>query len=314
VILEEAGQNGHCMVRAAQRGSELFYCLATRIRALSALGLGLFLLGELGAQTLNVDQIMAQVAAHQDQAEQLRAKYTYTQKVRIRALRGNGKLSREEFCVYNVVPTNEATKKQLAEFKGRYESNGNITQYAKPGEQIPNKKIDIDAGVVPGLRDGLINDKESRDGLGKDLFPLTSAEEKKYRYELEGEEAYKGRPVYRIKFRPKKEFEGFDDNKTVWAGEALVDKADLQPISVTTHMSKGLPFLVKTTLGTNLHQLGFNVSYGRFDKDVYFPVSYGGEFDVKAVFFYKRTFTISLENTDFRRGEAQSKVTFGQIR
>ncbi len=272
----------------------------------------LLLIGETPAQTPDVDQIMSQVAAHQDQAEQLRSKFTYTQKVRIRALRGNGKLSREEFCVYSVLPTNNATKKELVQFKGRYESNGQIVEYNKPGEQIPNKKVDIDAGVVPGLRDGLINDKESRDGLGKDLFPLNSAEEKKYRYELQGEETYKGRPVYRIGFRPKKGFEGFDDNKTIWAGEALVDKADLQPISVTTRMSKGLPFFVKTTLGTNVHELGFTVSYAHFDNGVYFPVSYGGEFDIKAVFFYKRTFTISLENTDFRRGEAESKITFGQ--
>ncbi|MDQ6665850.1 MAG: hypothetical protein M3Z23_15835 [Acidobacteriota bacterium] len=43
-----------------------------------------------------------------------------------------------------------------------------------------------------------------------------------------------------------------------------------------------------------------------------FLVSYGGEFEVKAVFFYKRTFTISLENVNFPRGEADSKITFEQ--
>lgn len=275
---------------------------------------GILLIGPVLGQTPNVDQIMSEVAAHQDQAEQLRAKYAYTQKVRIRALRGNGKLSREEYCVYNVAPSDRSTAKQLVRFKGRYEHKGNIVEYSKPGEQIPNKKIDIDANLLPGLRNDLVNNKESRDGLGKDLFPLVSAEEKKYHYEFEREEAYKGRPVYRIKFSPKKEFEGFDDDKTVWAGELLVDKADVQPISVTTRMAKGLPLLVKTVLGTNIHQLGFSVSYARFDEGVYFPVSYGGEFDVKAVFFYKRTFTISLENTDFRRGEAESKITFEQPR
>ncbi|MDQ2900287.1 MAG: hypothetical protein M3Y07_10865, partial [Acidobacteriota bacterium] len=224
------------------------------------------------------------------------------------------KLSREEYCVYNVVPTETGTKKDLVRFEGRYQGKGRVVEYKKPGEEAPDRRIDIDASVVPSLRDGLTDDKKSRDGLAKDLFPLTSAEEIKYRYELEGEQAYKGKPVYRIKFWPKREFLGFDDDKTVWAGEALVDKADLQPISVTTHMVKGLPFLVRTTLGTNLRELGFAVSYGRFDNDVYFPVSYGGEFDVKAVFFYRRTFTISLENTDFRRGEAESKITFEQTR
>lgn len=273
--------------------------------------LGLLSAAALSSQTPGVDAIMTQVALHQDQAQRLRAKYTYTQKVRIRAVRSNGKLSREESCVYNAVPSEKGTEKNLVQCDGRYENKGQIIAYHRSGEPIPDKKVDIDASLLPGLRDGLVNDKDSKDGLAKDLFPLTSAEEKKYNYELEEESDYRGEPVYRIKFQPKKEFEGFDDDKTVWAGEALIDKVDLQPVSVTTHMAKGLPFLVKTMLGTNLHELGFAVSYRRFDREVYFPVSYGGEFDVKAVFFYKRTLTISLENTDFRRGEAASKITFG---
>ncbi len=273
--------------------------------------LALFAFG-LTAQTPDVHHIMQAVAAHQDQAEQLRAKYTYTQKVRVRAIRGNGQLSREEYSVYNIVPTAEATKKELVQFKGRYEYKGKLTEYSKSGEEIPGKKIDIDSDLVPDLRKDLTDDKKSKDGLGKGLFPLTSSEGKKYQFELLGEQDHKNRPVYRIKFWPRKEWEGFDDDQTLWAGEVLVDKADLQPVSVTTRMSKGLPFLVKTALGTNLHQLGYTVSYQRFDQDIYFPVSYGGEFDVKAVFFYKRTFTISLENSDFRRGEAESSITFEQ--
>jgi hypothetical protein len=278
------------------------------------IALGLFSVGELSAQSSPVEAIMSQVAVHQDQAEELRAKYIYTQKVRIRALHSNGKLSREESCVYNVMPTAQGTQKDLVQCQGRYQNQGQLVKYQSHGEEISNKKIDIDASLVPSLRDGLINDTESRDGLAKNLFPLTSSEKKKYQYELAGEQSYKGRPVYRIQFWPKKEYEGFDDEMTIWAGEVLVDKADLQPVSVTTHMAKGLPFFVRTVLGTNLHQLGYAVSYGRFDPGVYFPVSYGGEFEVKAAFLYKRTFTISLENINFRRGEAESKITFDQTR
>jgi hypothetical protein len=47
---------------------------------------------------------------------------------------------------------------------------------------------------------------------------------------------------------------------------------------------------------------------------VYFPVSYGGEFDLKVVFFYKRVLTISLENMDFRRTQADSRITYEQTR
>jgi hypothetical protein len=270
--------------------------------------------GLLSAQTPNVNAIMTEVVKHQDEAEQLRAQYTYTQKVRIRAIHSNGKLSREESCVYNVIPQENSTKKDLVQCQGRYESKGQLVDYKKSGEANPNRKVDVDASLLPGLRDGLVDNKESKDGLAKDLFPLTSAEAKKYQYALEGEESYRGEPVYRIKFWPKKEYAGFDDEQTFWAGEVLVDKADLQPISVTTHMAKGVPFWVKAVLGTNFRQLGFAVSYRRFDQPVYFPVSYGAEFDVKAVFFYKRTFTISLENTDFHRGQAESKITFEQPR
>src|SRR5581483_7827672 len=107
--------------------------------------------------------MMAEVAAHQDEARHLRSEYTYTQKVRIRALRSNGKLSREEYCVYSVLPGEKATTKELKQFHGRYGNKGEIVDYSKPGEPIPNKKIDIDSELVPELRDDLINDKESKD-------------------------------------------------------------------------------------------------------------------------------------------------------
>jgi hypothetical protein len=282
-------------------------------QVISKIAAGLLLLGSLAAQTPDVENIMAQVAVHQDESERLRAQYLYTQKVRIRALHSNGKLSREEYCVYSVLPTEDASKKELKHFEGRYGDKGQIVEYQKSGEENPHRKIDVDAGLLPSLRDDLINDKESKDGLGKDLFPLNSDEEKKYAYTFAGEETFRGRPVYRIRFRPGKKAEGFDDDdQPIWAGEALIDKQDRQALRVTTQMAKGIPLWVRTIFGFNLRQLGFTVSYARFDPGVYFPVSYGGEFDVKAVFVYKRTFTISLENTDFRRAEAESKITYAQ--
>lgn len=59
----------------------------------------------------------------------------------------------------------------------------------------------------------------------------------KYQFRLEGEETFRGRQVYRITFKPKRQHEGFDDQQTLWAGEVLVDKADFQPLSVTTHLA-----------------------------------------------------------------------------
>jgi hypothetical protein len=265
----------------------------------------------LGAQNVNVDNLMQEVASHQDQAEHLREQYTYTQKVRIRAIYSNGKLSREEYCIYQVVPRESSTRKELKQFEGRYGDKGKLVDYKKPGEANPNRKIDIDAGLLPGLREDLIDDKESKDGLAKDLFPLRSDVIEKYDFTITGEENFHGRAAYRIRFTPKKEWRGWDDDQTNWAGEAVIDKQDQQALWITTRLAKGIPLLVRTMLGTNLHQLGFTVSYTRLDSGVYFPSTYGGEFDVKAVFFYKRTFTVSLENSEFRRAHADSTISYG---
>ena len=71
-----------------------------------------------------------------------------------------------------------------------------------------------------------------------------------------------------------------------------------------------MPLVVKTLLGTNIKGLGFSVSYEKFADGVWFPVSYGGEFDVRAVFFYKRTMAISMVNTDFRRTDVKSEIAY----
>ncbi|MGA8026690.1 MAG: hypothetical protein WB992_06050 [Bryobacteraceae bacterium] len=171
--------------------------------------------------------------------------------------------------------------------------------------------LDIDAQLLPELRDDWVNDEKSKDGLGRDLFPLTTDEQQKYKYQLEGEEDYHGQHLYEIKFFPTPARQGFDDDQTIWAGVALIEEADCERISIVTHMAKGIPFLVKTLLGTNLHQLGFSVTYKKFGDGIYFPVSYGGEFQVRGLFLYKRTFTLSLGNSDFKKGEAQSTISYG---
>jgi hypothetical protein len=196
-------------------------------RTAACLAVSVFITRGLRGQVTTVDEIMSKVAAHQDQAEQFRTKYFYTQK-----------------------SSDSGVARKRQAFAGR---------------------------ILRLQRCAYSRCDEERIGA------IQRAE-----YRLEGQQTYKGRQIYRITFRPKKEFEGFDDAQTVWAGEVLVDKGELQPISVTTHMAKGLPFLVRTTLGTNVHELGFAVSYSRFEDGVYFPVSYGGEFDLKVVFFYKR--------------------------
>lgn len=112
-------------------------------------------------------------------------------------------------------------------------------------------------------------------------------------------------PVYSITFQPKK---GEED--AVWAGEALISRQDFEPVQVSTKLAHGIPFLVRTTLGTNLQGLGFTVSYRKLDDGIWFPSSYGTEFAVRVVFVYSRKISISLTNTDFKRTESDTSVTF----
>ena len=77
-----------------------------------------------------------------------------------------------------------------------------------------------------------------------------------------------------------------------------------------TELATRIPGAVKILLGTNIKGLGFSVTYQKFEDGVWFPVSYGGEFEVRAVFFYKRTISVNLTNTEFHRTNVSSSVTY----
>ncbi len=63
-----------------------------------------------------------------------------------------------------------------------------------------------------------------------------------------------------------------------------------------------------TLLGTDLPGIGFNVEYRRFDEGVWFPVSFGTEFRLRAVFFINRDVSVSLENSSFEHARVESKI------
>lgn len=264
------------------------------------------------AEMPTVQEIMSAVAANQDRAQQLRSHYIYTQHVRVRALRKSGKLSREESSTYRVLPTPTGVKKQTVQFSGKYTDKGRLIEYKEPDRSSSGVSEAIDEGLVEGLRDDLVNDEKSKDGIAHDLFPLTTREMSKYLFRLKARETYRGRPVYRVEFFPKKHRN--DEDEAFWSGEAVIDAADLQPISIWTRAARGIPFWVRTVFGTNIKHLGFSVTYRKFADGVWFPVSYGGEFKLRAVFFYARTITVSLENTDFKEATAESAISYGAVR
>jgi hypothetical protein len=247
---------------------------------------------------LSAPEIMARVAANQDRAEKLRAEYVYQQHVRVASIRTNGKLAREEITDYVVTPTPDGTKRDLKKIDGRYWRKGKYLEFH--AEPVPESDS-LDGDLVQDFRSDTINDK-SKDSIARDLFPLTSEEQKQYAFELSGQETLHGRKVYRIRFRP------LDRNNYTWAGEALIDAEEFEPVSVFTHLSRRIPFWVRTLLGTNLPGFGYNVEYRRFDQGVWFPVSFGTEFRLHLVFFINREITISLENSAFERTKVETKI------
>jgi hypothetical protein len=248
---------------------------------------------------LTADAIMARVAANQDRSEELRKQYVYRQHTHILTHRPKGgRLLREETADYDVVPTPDGTQKELKLLTGRYWAKGKYETFQ--GEPVPEQDT-IDGSLIHGFREDLLNEK-TKDGLGKNLFPLTTDGQKDYQFALLGQEMEQGRSVYHIGFRPK------DSHDIAWAGEAYIDAAEFQPVRVFTKLSRRIPFAVRTLLGTDVPGVGFNVVYKRQEDGVWFPSTLGTEFRIHVLFFINRDVSVSLENSGFEHTHVESKM------
>jgi hypothetical protein len=247
---------------------------------------------------LTGDPIMSRVAANQNRSETLRKEYVYRQHIRVVSKKPNAKLMREETTDYQVIPTPQGTTKELRLLKGCYLHHGHYIDFTS--EPVPDNDS-LDAGLVHDFRDDLAN-TDSKDGLGRQLFPLTTEQQEKYQFRLLGQETEQGRSVYHVKFRPK--HKGDID----WAGEAFIDAVDFQPVRVFTKLSRRIPFMVRTMLGTDVPGIGFDVPYQRQDDGVWSPTSFGTEFRLHVLFFLNRDISVSLENSAFEHTHVKSKI------
>jgi hypothetical protein len=261
-------------------------------------------------QTPGLDEIMSRVALNQAKSQDLRENYVYRQTQALRLVRAGGKVSREENREYSIAPKARGLERKLIRFEGRYQSGGQYVSYGKPGYKY--KGMDIDGELLDSLAEDMMHDRRSRDGISPDLFPLTYHQQLKYNFTLKGSETYRGRRVYRVRFTPKRKpsFGDLDDGGGIWKGEALIDAEEYQPVRVTTELAWKAPLAVKTLLGTNVHGVGFAVTYQKVADGVWFPVSYGGEFRLRAAFLYERTISVAMTNGDFRRTDVASNVTY----
>jgi hypothetical protein len=253
------------------------------------------------SQPLTAGQIMERVAANQDRAEQLRKEYVYKQHIHVVSRKTNGKLMREETTDYDVFPQEQGSSKKLKQLLGKYWYKGQYINYS--GESAPDSDS-LDGDLVHDFRNDLADERKSKDGLAVDLFPLTSEEQTKYTFRLMGEQMLNGRNVYHIAFGPK------DKSDITWKGEAFIDKEDFQPLTIFTKLSRRVPFLVRTALGTDFPGLGFSVTYKRQPDGLWFPATFGTEFRLRAVFFINRDIAVSLQNSDFEKTHVDSAVHY----
>lgn len=270
---------------------------------------------------------MVKVAINQDRAQELRSHYAYSQRIHVISRNSHGKLLREETTDYVVAPSATASTYTLKKFNGRYLKGGKYIDYDQ--EPAPDAES-TDGDMVRSFRDDLTGKERktahedarprvgvsidstagsTKDGVAKDLFPLTSEEQKTYEFRLAGCTTMNKHHVYHIVFRPK------DHDDIDWAGDAYIDEQEFQPVFVTTRLAKKLPFMVRTMLGTDVPGLGFSVQYEREKDGVWFPSSFGTEFYVRALYFFKRNIALSLKNSDFSETHVDAKVTgFGEVK
>ena len=262
--------------------------------------------GALCAQT--ADEIMTKVGQSQDADVAARAEFVYHQNLLVRMNRANGKLAREETREYTVAPSANGVKRDLVTLHGKIQEGRKVIEYTEHGYKY--KGIDIDGDLVNSFADDFGADEKSKDGLDHDLFPLRSNQQHRFVFKLIGPEKWRDRNAFHIGFTAA---ENADDDHHCWAGEAFIDAAEYQPLMVETHFTCKIPMLVKTMLGTNVKQIGFKVTYQKVADGVWFPASYGGELEFRAVFMYARRVGIGLQNSDFRRTKVDTAINYEPV-
>ncbi len=280
---------------------------------------------------------MARGGAHPDGAEAERAPVVYTQHARVQSRKGKNVMC-EEITDTRVTPLPKGQQRRLLSVAGQVRNGKRVIRYTGlpiagahgpvhgddegAGESDPEIVInngdkvmvrDTDAGGAPvavdeldidlveGMRTTFTSNKDSKDGVNAGLFPLTSEQQKSLAFELKGRETKNGHDTFHLTFRPKEKDYG-------WRGEAWIDAAAFQPVVLRTALSRSLPLGVRTLLGTNLPGLGFTVIYAPQAGEVWFPASFGSEFKLKVLFFFRRDMVVSVENRGFERTHVTSTL------
>ena len=285
--------------------------------------------------------IMARVAANQDRTETERTHYVYIQHARVQSRKGSAVMC-EEVTDTRIVPGPKGQTRELLALSGHVREGKRVIRYTvlpsreTAGVQHDETKSDDDKGasvnigdketvldadarntpvavndtdidLVESMRRSFTSDGGSKDGVSARLFPLTTAVQKNMAFDLKGREPKNGHDTFHIAFRPK------DDSDYDWKGDAWIDARDFQPVVVRTALSHNIPLGVRMLLGTSVPGLGFTVIYGP-QGGVWFPVSFGSEFNIHVLFAFHRKIVVDVENRSFERTHVTSTIHADEAR
>jgi hypothetical protein len=260
----------------------------------------------LPGETPSPEEIMCRVAENQERAQQAREAYVYDMNVFVRLKRSNGKAAREESRDYVIAPSAKGSHRKLLRLQGKVFDGGKEIPYTTA--RFEHKKVDVDGSLTDTFARDVMW-RRSEIGPMLDWFPLTRQRQKKYAFTFVGEERYREFDVYKVAFHEERE----EGEGKCWSGEALIEKNEFQPVLVTTHWECKVPAAVTIMLGTTVSQVGAKITYQRLDKDIWFPVTCGGELKLRVLFLYARTIAFSARSKDFRKADVQSSVEFDSV-
>lgn len=252
------------------------------------------------AQAPDANEIMRRVSVNIDRAEAARAHFVYDQDVFVRLQRADGRPAREESRQYAVAPRDQGASRTLVKLQGKIFEVRKEIDYGQAG--FRRKDVDIDGALVDSFAREVAWRRSAIPNTG--WFPFESKDLQKYKFTLEGEENYRGYDVFRISFREA------DDGGEAWEGEALIERSEFQPILITTAWIGHIPLALRIGLGINLQHIGAKITFQRFAKNVWFPVSCGGELKLRVLFLYARTLAFRSTSSDFRKADVESSIRF----
>lgn len=260
---------------------------------------------------LTAGEIMQRVIENQTRAQEARKQWVYTQVVFARSTQRDKALVREETRTYRVLPSATSNKREPLAVTGQRRVKGKLVTYDGPLSSDEGDNID---GWVSDVTESTRDDDEKkggfRDAFGLNVFPLAGDKLKGYRFTRKSDAEFRGHSVYAVEYKPLKNGK-YDYVGDPWEGEVLVEKASFQPVFISSFLEFKMPMAVKILLGTNIRDLGFKIEYDKFG-EVWFPVKGSGEFKLDAVWFFKRNGSYSMKCYDFKKGSAESSITFSQ--